>query len=206
MESPEKPIQDQDLDKEWKEQKDREYTESVKATEELCQMSLDDDQDEEKIKKLCKTIGPYGPLQDHLVESEMGEWKNGQYEGTKYKISPYFFEILPIVNRMAKIFENFNVKAHEKGSGHFFSNRDISQIFNDAKYVPDQTDHPFFEDKKEFEVFVSKIKVSGYDGTITLETHFILENGEKIYLNHGEKLEERRNFFKQLETLGIKHS
>jgi|GEM_PF-2467677 len=72
------------------------------------------------------------------------------------------------------------------------------------KYISNKTDHLFFDDKKEFEDVVSKIKDNGYEGTITLETHFVLKNGEKIYLNHGETLKERRKaFITQLEILGL---
>lgn len=72
------------------------------------------------------------------------------------------------------------------------------------KYLPGKTDHLFFEDKKEFEDIISKIRGSGYDGTVTLETHFVLRNGEKVYLNHREALEKRREvFLEQLKILNI---
>lgn len=68
-----------------------------------------------------------------------------------------------------------------------------------------QIDHLFFENKNEFDEIISKILATGYSGTITLETHFILENGEKVYLNHREKLEERRKMFlRQSSIIGIK--
>lgn len=75
------------------------------------------------------------------------------------------------------------------------------------KYIPNKTDHLFFEDKKEFDRLISKIEAGGYDGTITLETHYILKDGERVYLDHRDNLEERReNFLKQLKVLEIKHT
>ena len=121
MESIEKPIQDPD--REWQERREREYREALEAAESLYQMSLSDDQDEAKIKKLFDTIGPYGPFQDHLVNKEGEQWK----------VQPQFFDTLPILNKMARIYENFSTRS--QAAGKIFLNSDTRHLSNDARFV-----------------------------------------------------------------------
>ena len=121
MENLEKPTQDPE--REWQERREREYREALEATESLYQMSLSDGQDETKIKQLCRTIGPYGPFQDHLVDQEGDQWK----------IQPQFFDTLPILNKMAVIYENFDTRS--QASGKFFSSSEVRDLSNNARFV-----------------------------------------------------------------------
>ncbi len=132
MEGQEKP-QPQNAQLEWQERKEREYREAVEAADSLYQMSLSGEEDETKIKQLCETIGPYGPFQDHLAESEMGTWENGQYTGAKRTIAPQFFETLPILNRMAQIYNNFSERSRAKGS--LFLNSEVHEVSRGARFA-----------------------------------------------------------------------
>lgn len=131
MGSSEKPIQDPE--NEWRGLIEQGYKESLKAVEWLHEMSLSGNGNEVEIQELLDVIGTYGSFQDHLVESEMGTYEGGQYTGAKYKISPYFFETLPVLNKMAMIYNNFSTRARD--SGGYFLNAAIHHLSDDAHFV-----------------------------------------------------------------------
>src|SRR3989344_2324984 len=127
--------QPRDVEQESKKQKEREYKKTIEAAELLYQMSLSGDEDEVKIKQLCEIIGPYGPLQDRLAEGETVTWENGQCTRIKQTISPQFFDTLPILNRMARIYDNFKECSRVKGSVFLSSDvRDVSEGARSALY------------------------------------------------------------------------
>lgn len=106
-----------DSEKAWQERKEREYQEAVAATESLYQMSLSEDQDEARIKQYCDAIWRhFGSFQDGLIEKERGQ----------------FFETLPILNKVARVYENF-------GSGENYSIRSkVRELSSEARYVLSQ--------------------------------------------------------------------
>ncbi len=193
MESSEKsqlPNQ-QGQDSKWKERKEQEYKDAISAAEELYQMSLIGDVDNEKIKKLCETIGPYGPFQDRLVELRTG--KLGE-ASIKYKIGHHFFETLPIINKMAKIYKNFTESSQARGS--FFINAEVSQISNDARFVlyrglsgvNEDTLWQLDEAKtKDFFESLKLLLTSSQDFAIEKTINFLEHNKELLQKVSGDK-------------------
>ncbi len=121
----------QDPDREWQEQKERQYQAALQAAESLYQLSLTDNPDEAKIKEYYKAITPLGPFQDRLVSQGMGTW---DVEGQRYiqaplKIQPQFFETLPVLNKLAAV--HTNIRARSK----YLFSREAKDISSSARYT-----------------------------------------------------------------------
>ena len=121
----------QDSDREWKEQKERQYQQALQAAESLYQLSLTDNPDEAKIREYHEAITPLGPFQDRLVSQGMGTWEP---EGQRYlpaplKIQPTFFETLPVLNKLAVV--HGNIRARSK----YLFSREAKDISSSARYA-----------------------------------------------------------------------
>lgn len=119
----------QEPEEESRERREQEYQKAVQATEELYQMSIGTERDDEKINELCKVIGSIHAFQDHLVEGGMGTWQDGKYVEAPYKATPQFFETLVLLNKMARIHENFS--AHNQ----FFLSSEAMEVSKWARII-----------------------------------------------------------------------
>jgi hypothetical protein len=91
MENQEKLAQDRE--QAWLERKELDYRAAVEAAESLYQLSENRDRDEAKIGNCCDAInGQFGSFQGKLLEQERKE----------------FFATLPVLNKLAKVYENFS--------------------------------------------------------------------------------------------------
>jgi len=202
MEDQEKPFQDPDPEREWLERREQEHRKSLEAAELLYQMSLNGEYDEDKIKQLCKTIS-WGHLHEHLVGKE-DEYSLG------WKATPDFFDTLPVLNKIARIYENFRA-----GEQSFF-NRDLRDLSNDARFMlyhgllaVDQEALAQFDEQKTKDFFESLklILTSEYDYAIEEAVNF-LNKHKDLFIQLSEtkqlsdiqnKAEELQNFLKTRE-------